>query len=116
MLCVWQTSVKSSDSGDSKPGKPGKKDFKWFKSDLAQAVVKGRNTDGLQYIIETDDNTHLYAYYLLFCFGSLTEALKAEGHHMTRNEEVMALWVKFTSEGLSRKDAEELLMVAYKNV
>ena len=107
---------KSSDSGDSKPGKSGKKDFKRFKSDLAQVVVRGKDTDSLQYIMETNDNARRFACYLLFRFGGLTEALRAEGHHMMGNEEVMALWAKFTSKGLAKETAEELLMMAYRNV
>ena len=74
---------------DSKPGKSGKKDFKRFKLDL-DVVVKGKNTDSLRYLMETEDNTQLFAYYLLSVFGSVTEALKSEGHGMTGNER---LWL-----------------------
>ena len=84
--------------------------------DLEHVVVKGKNTDSLQYLMETEDNTQLFAYYLLSVFGSVTEALKSEGHDMTGNEDVMALWAKYSIEGLTKVAAEEHLMMAFEHV
>ena len=104
---------KNSESEDSKPGKSGKrKNFKRFKSDLAQVVIKGKCTDELQYTMETDDVTHLYACYLIACFGGITEALRTEGHQMIGNQEVMDLWARFSGEGMSKMAAEEHLRMA----
>ena len=65
---------KNSDAEHSKPGKSvkKKKNFKRFKHDIARVVVEGRNTDDLQYVVEVDDNSHLFACYL-FIFGGFTE-------------------------------------------
>ena len=64
---------KNSDAEDSKPGKSvrKKKNFKKFKHGIAQVVVEGKNTDDLQYVMEIDDNSHLFACYLLSIFGDL---------------------------------------------
>ena len=107
---------KNSGPVDSKPGNSGKMDFKRFSLYLEQVVVKGKNTDSLQYLMEKDHSTQLFAYYLLSVFGSATEALKSEGHSMTGNEEVVAFWAKFTSEGLAKEAAEEHLMMAFEHV
>ena len=97
---------KNSEGEDSKPGKSGKrKDFKRFKGDLAQVVIEGKCTDELQYIMETDV-THLYACYLIACFGGVTEALRTEGHQMIGNQEVMDLWARFSGEGMSKMTSE----------
>ena len=90
---------KYSECEDSKPSKLGKKkNFKRFKSDLAQVVIEGKCADEFQYIMETDV-THLYACYLITCFGGITEALRTEGHQMTGNQEVMDHWARFSGGG-----------------
>ena len=66
--------------------------------------------------METDDNTCLFVYFLLSRFGDVTEALKYRGHHMTGNVEVMALWARFSSEGMTKMAVEEFLMMAYEQV
>ena len=110
---------KTSDAEDSKPGKSvrKKKNFKWFKHDIARVVVEGRNTDDLQYVMEIDDNSHLFACYLLSIFGDFTEGHSSEGHSMAGNAEVMDLWERFSSEGMNKKKAaEEHLMMAFEHV
>ena len=84
---------KNSDAEDSKLGKSvrKKKNFKRFKHDIARVVVEGRNTDDLQYVMEIDDNSHLFACYLLSIFGDFTEGHSSEGHSMGGNAEVMDL-------------------------
>ena len=95
------------------PGKSvrKKKNFERFKHDIAGVVVEGRNSDDLQYVMKIDDNSHLFACYLLSVFGDFTE-----GHSMAGNAEVMDLWVRFSSEGMNKKAAEEHLMMAFENV
>ena len=66
-----------------------KKNFKRFKHDLQQAVLQGKNTDDVQYVLETDGYSHPFACYLLSVFGTFTEGQNSEGHRMAGNAEVM---------------------------
>ena len=79
-------------------------------------MVEGRNTDDLQYVMKVDDNSHLFVCYLLSVFSDFTEGHSSEGHSMAGNAEVMDLWVRFSSEGMNKKAAEEHLMMAFENV
>ena len=66
---------KSSAGENSKPGNVSirkKKNFKRFKHDLQQVVLQGKNTDDVQYVLETDGYSHLFACYLLSVFGTFT--------------------------------------------
>ena len=104
---------KSSDTEDSKPGESGKHDFKKFKADLAQIVLKGKVIQEFQYIREREDYDELCAYYKVFYFGALSGTLATSSEHaMARNEQVMDLWAKFTREGMGSDDAKEHLMMA----
>ena len=76
-------------------------------------MLQGRNTDDVQYVLETDGYSHLFACYLLSVFGTFTEGQKSEGHRMAGNAKVMDLWAKFSSEGMT-KVTEEHLMKAYE--
>ena len=110
---------KSSEGEESKPGKlsiRNRKNFKRFKRDLGQVVVHGKNTDDLQYVRETDSYSHLFACYLVSAFGTFTEGHKPASHCMVRNEEVMGLWAKFSSQGMTKQAAEEHLMMAYERI
>ena len=67
---------KISDGEVSKSGKISikkKKSFKRFGQDLHRVVVEGRKTDDLQYVMETDDNSHLFECYLVSVFGDYTQ-------------------------------------------
>ena len=68
-----------------------KKTFKRFRQDLHQVVVEGKRTDDLKYVMETDDNSHLFACYLVSIFGHYTQGQKSNDHHMAGNKEVMDL-------------------------
>ena len=112
---------KSSEGEDGKPGKLSvrkRKNFKRFKRDLDQVVVHGKNTDDLQYVRETDSYSisHLFACYLLSVFGTFSEGHQSASHCMAGNEEVMGLWAKFSSEGMTKQAAEEHLMMAYEHI
>ena len=109
---------KSSDTEEGKPGKSGKKDFKRFKSDLAQVVLRGRRVDEFQYILERDDYNEVCAYYMVVHFGALSGTLATTNseHKMAVNTEVMDLWAKFTSEGMNTDDAVEHLRMAFEHV
>ena len=109
---------KNPDAEDSKPGKSvrKKKSFKRFKHDIAQVAVEGRNTDDLQYVMEIDDNSHLFACYLLSIFGDFTEGHSSEGHSMAGNADVMELSARFSSEGMNKTAAEEHWMMVFEHV
>ena len=109
---------KSSVTEESKPGKAGKRDFKRFKSDLAQVVLRGRRVEEFQYIFEMDDYNEVCAYYMVVHFGALSGTLATTNseHKMAGNTEVMDLWAKFTSEGMNADDAIEHLRTAFEHV
>ena len=65
-------------------------------------MVKGRNTDDVQYLKEADSYPHLFACYLLSAFGIFTEGKKSASHCMAGNKEVIDLWEKFSSEGMTK--------------
>ena len=107
----------SSEGEDIKPGKVTirkRRNFKRFRPDLHQLVIKGKNTDDLQYVMEMGDNLHIYAYFLLSIFGDFARGNK--DHNVFGNKEAMDLWAQFTNEGMTRLAAEEQLMWAYGKV
>ena len=108
---------KSSGTEESKPGKAGK-DFKRFKSDLAQVVLRGRRVEDFQYILEMDNYNEVCAYYMVVHFEALSGTLATTNseHKMAGNTEVMDLWAKFTSEGKNADDAIEHLRTAFEHV
>ena len=59
--------------------------------------------DDIQYVLETDSYSHLFACYLLSVFGTFTEGQKSDGDCMAGNAEVMDLWAKFSSEGMTQR-------------
>ena len=77
-------------------------------------MSRGNKGSDVQYILEYDDPESLYALYLLSRFGHRLTALTARKLFITRNTRVMDLWSKYSSENLSMRDAEELLMRAYE--
>ena len=109
---------KSSAGEDSKPGNVSirKKNFKRFKADLQQVLLQAKNTDDVQYVLETDGYSHLFACYLLSVFGTFTEGQKSDGHLMAGNAEVMDLWAKFSNERMTKVAVEEHLMMAYERI
>ena len=116
-----QVKRKNSDIEDIESGKfkveiKKKRTFKNFKCDLEQVVIKGRSTDGHQYVMEVDNSPSVFALYLLSVSGDFTRSHSTEGHLMGDNAEVMDLWAHYFSKGLSKISAEELLMKAYEQV
>ena len=108
---------KSSAGEDSKPDNVSirkKKNFKRFKHDLQQVLLQRKNTDDVQNLFETDGYSHLFACYLLSGFSTFTEGQKSSGHHMAGNAEVMDLWAKFSSKGMTKVATEEHLMMTYE--
>ena len=93
---------KISNGEESKLGKISirkEKSFKRFRQDLHR-------------IVETDDNLHLFACYLVSVFGDYAQGHQSNDHHITRNKEVMDLWAKLSDEGMTRVAAEEQLKTA----
>ena len=116
---IKQTSKRKIGRRDSKPGKGetvGKKrrNIKGFKSDIESIVTRGSRCSDVQYIVESEGADELYALYLVSRFGSRGTALTASNLYITRNQNVMALWSKYSDEGMKRQDADELLMEAYE--
>ena len=79
-------------------------------------MVNGKNTDDVQYVKEADSYSHVFACYLLSAFGTFTEGQKSASHCMAGNKEVMNLWAKFSSEGITKMSAEEHLMMTYERI
>ena len=50
------------------------------------------------------------------CCRFFTEGQKSEGRRMAGNAEVMDLWAKFSSEGMTKVAAEEHLMMAQERI
>ena len=114
-----QTAKRKHGGKDSGPSRSEslekkRKNIQGFKADLESIVSRGNKGSDVQYILEYDDPESLYALYLLSCFGHRLTALTARKLFITRNTRVMDLWSKYSSENLSRRDAEELLMRAYE--
>ena len=63
-------------------------------------VVDGRKTDDLQYVMETDDNSHLFACCLVSVFGDYARGHPSNDHHMAGNKEVMDLWARLSDKVL----------------
>ena len=113
------TKRKITGGEDSKPGKVSnwkRENFKRFRNDLHQVVVEGKKTDDLKYVMETDDNSYLFACYLVSVFGDYAQGHQCNDQHMTGNKEVMDLWAKLSSEGMKSVAAEEQLKTAYGHV
>ena len=70
-------------------------------------MIRGDNSLGIQYVVEMDDSGDLYVLYLVSRYGKRATALTARNIFMTRNEKVMALWSKYSDEGMTRIDASE---------
>ena len=63
-----------------------KKNFKKFKRDLEQVVIKGTRTDGLQYVMEIDDSPSVL---LITCCRSLVTLLRVIVQRVTKS---VATW------------------------
>ena len=93
-----------------------RKDFSRFKGDLESVVLRGNNNMDVQYVMEIDDSSELYATYLVSRYSNRATALTAKNFYMTKNEKVMTLWMKFSSEGMTRMDANERLRKYYDQI
>ena len=114
-----QTAKRKHGGKDSKPSRSEslekkRKNIQGFKADFESIVSRGNRGSDVQYILEFDDPENLYALYLLSRFSHRLTALSARKLYMARNTRVMELWSKYSSENLSRHDADELLMKAYE--
>ena len=79
-------------------------------------VVDGRKTDDLQYVMETDDNSHLFACCLVSVFGDYAQGHPSNDHHMAGNKEVMDLWARLSDKVLMIVAVDEQLKTAYRHV
>ena len=69
--------------------------------------MRGRNSDGVQYILEMDDRKEAYALYLLLTFGDFTRADRKDVR-MSGNQDVMDLWRRY-SKSIDKTAAEDRL-------
>ena len=69
--------------------------------------MRGKNTDGVQYILEMGDRKEAYALYLFLTFGEYTRADRNEVD-VSGSREVMDLWRQY-SKSMDRTAAEDRL-------
>ena len=103
---IKEANKKALSTGVSNKGKK-KITYRRFKTDLELVVMRGKNTDGVQYILEMGDRKEACALYLFLTFGEYTRADRNEVH-MSGSREVMDLWRRF-SKSMDRTAAEDRL-------
>ena len=81
-------------------------------------MLRGKNNVDLcvRYVMEGNESSQMYATYLVSHFSNRATASSVKGFYMADNEEVMAIWVKFSSEGMTRIDTYEHLRVFYDRI
>ena len=104
---IKEANKKALSTGVGNKGKKNKVMYRKFKSDLELVVMRGKNTDGVQYILEMGDRKEAYAFYLFLTFGEYTRADHNEVH-MSGSREVMDLWRRY-SKSMDRTAAEDCL-------
>ena len=91
-----------------------RKNIQGFKVDLESVVTRGNKGSDVQYILDCDDLESLCALWLITRFGHRITAPSVRHLYMAGNTKVMELWTRYSSENMSRLEAEELLMRAYE--
>ena len=104
---IKEANKKALSTRGGNKGKDNKISFKKFTSDLELVVMRGRNTDGVQYILEMGSRKEAYALYLIHTFGEYTRADRKE-FHMAVGREVMDLWRRY-SKSMDKTAAEDRL-------
>ena len=111
---IKKANKKALSAGDSKKTGKGKITFKKFKSDLDLVVMRGRNTDSVQYIWELKESELTYAVYLFFTYGDYARAEKCD-FLMLGNRVVMDHW-KRLSKTMDKSAAEDHLREVYNQI
>ena len=104
---IEEANKKAFSTGVGKKGKKNNVTFKKFKSDLELVVLRGKNTDGVQYVREMGDRIEAFALYLFLIFGDYTCADRGE-IRMSGNQEVMDLW-RWCSKSMDKTAAKDRL-------
>ena len=104
---IKKANKKALSTGVSNKGKKNKITYRKFRSDLELIVMRGKNTDGVQYILEMGDRKEAYAFYLFLTFGEYTRADRNEVD-MSGGQEVMDLRRRY-SKSMDRTAAEDRL-------
>ena len=111
---IKEANKKALSTGAGKKGKKNSVTFRKFESDLELVVMRGKNTDGVQYILEMGDRKEAYALYLLIIFGDYTRADRNE-LRMSGNREVMDLWRRY-SKSMDKTAAEDHLHTIHSHL
>ena len=88
--------------------------YRKFRSDLELVVMRGKNTDGVRYILEMGDREEAYALYLFSIFGDYTRA-EHKDVHMMGNQEVMDLCRRY-SKSMDETAAEDRLHMIHSQL
>ena len=92
---IKKANKKALSTGDSKKTGKGKITYRKFKSDLDLVVVRGRNMESVQYILESKERELAYAMYLLFTYGDYARAENRD-FLMSGNQAVMDHWKRLS--------------------
>ena len=93
-----------------------RKSFKCFMYDLQQVVLKEKCTAEHQYILEAENRDGIFAAYLFWDFGEVTEAQSTVSHKMADNCEVMKHWARATGKGFTRETTEGYLRTVWEQI
>ena len=105
---------KALSTGDSKKTGKGKITYRKCKSDLGLVVMRGRNTESVQYILELKERELAYAMYLLFTYGDYAGA-ENNDFLTSGNRVVMDHW-KRLSRTMDKFAAEDPLHEIYNQI
>ena len=92
---IKEANKKALSTGDGRKGKKYSVTYKKFRSDLELVVMRGKETDGVRYILEMGGREEAYALYLYSIFGRYTRA-ECKDVYMSGNREVMDLWRRYS--------------------
>ena len=104
---IDKATKKALSTEDGKKSRKGKVACRKFKNDFDLVVMRGRNTDEVQYIQELSEREHAFAVYLLFTYGDYARA-QHRGFPMSGNRVAMDLW-RWLSKTMDKTAAEECL-------
>ena len=111
---IKKANKKALSTGSSKKTGKGKVTYRKFKSDLNLVVMRGRNTESVQYVVELSEREHAYAVYLLCTYGDYARAENRD-FLVSRNRVVMDHW-KRLSKTMDKPAAEERLHEIYNQI
>ena len=108
---IDKANKKALSTEDRKKRNKGKVTFKQFTNHLDLVVMRGNNTDEVQYIRELSEGDQVFALYLLFTYGDYAGAQHRD-FPVSENQDVMELWRRL-SRTMDKTAAEERLLGIY---